>query len=212
MQCARPGPLGLPKLVLRLGNSARARSARTSGKSGHCLDYRPRSAQLTFTRLGGRDSPRQPCQNRVQTRRVGALGVSFERKQIPQIVENSKKCGELLEPLEGDGMRPREPRGFQGSIGFREILTITASWGICFRSTSSPSGSNRCSSDAVLAQLVAGCAFRINRSPQPGRRCRPARNKYNQRRGGLHKHLVHMPRGQICVSGFHKQRASASGY
>jgi len=35
------------------------------------------------------------------------LGLALSEKQIPQIVENSKKCGELLEPLERDGMRPR---------------------------------------------------------------------------------------------------------
>jgi hypothetical protein len=38
------------------------------------------------------------------------LGLALSEKQIPQIVENSKKCGELLEPLEGDGMRPRQVR------------------------------------------------------------------------------------------------------
>src|SRR5580658_6728626 len=38
------------------------------------------------------------------------LELALSEKQIPQIVENSKKCGELLEPLEGDGMRPRQVR------------------------------------------------------------------------------------------------------
>ena len=38
------------------------------------------------------------------------LGLALSEKQIPQIVENTKECGELLEPLEGDGMRPRQVR------------------------------------------------------------------------------------------------------
>jgi hypothetical protein len=52
--------------------------------------------------------------DRVKTvSKLGALehlGLALSEKQIPQIVENSKKCGELLEPLEGDGMRPRQVR------------------------------------------------------------------------------------------------------
>ena len=43
-------------------------------------------------------------------RALQLLGLALSEKQIPQIVENSKKCGELLEPLEGDGMRPRQVR------------------------------------------------------------------------------------------------------
>jgi hypothetical protein len=38
------------------------------------------------------------------------LGIASSEKQIPQIVENTKKCGELKDPLEGDGMRPRQVR------------------------------------------------------------------------------------------------------
>jgi len=38
------------------------------------------------------------------------LGLALSEKQIPQIVENIKKRGELLEPLEGDGMRPTQVR------------------------------------------------------------------------------------------------------
>ena len=38
------------------------------------------------------------------------LGLALSEKQIPQIVENTKKCGELKDPLEGDGMRPRQVR------------------------------------------------------------------------------------------------------
>jgi hypothetical protein len=38
------------------------------------------------------------------------LGLASSEKQVPQIVENTKKCGELLEPLEPDGMRPRQVR------------------------------------------------------------------------------------------------------
>ena len=33
------------------------------------------------------------------------LGLALSEKQIPKIVENTKKCRELLEPLERDGMR-----------------------------------------------------------------------------------------------------------
>src|SRR5471030_372533 len=42
--------------------------------------------------------------------------------------------------------------GSKGSIAFREFLTFTTIWGFCFRSKSNPGGSNRCSSDTVLAQ------------------------------------------------------------
>jgi hypothetical protein len=38
------------------------------------------------------------------------LGLALSEKQIPQIVENTKKCGELKESLEPDGMRPRQVR------------------------------------------------------------------------------------------------------
>jgi hypothetical protein len=38
------------------------------------------------------------------------LGLALSEKQIPQIVENTKKRGELEEPLEPDGMRPRQVR------------------------------------------------------------------------------------------------------
>jgi len=38
------------------------------------------------------------------------LGLALSEKQIPQIIENTKKCGELKEPLEPDGMRPRQVR------------------------------------------------------------------------------------------------------
>ena len=38
------------------------------------------------------------------------LGLGLSEKQIPQIVENTKKCGELMEPLEPDGIRPRQVR------------------------------------------------------------------------------------------------------
>ena len=63
-----------------------------------------------MTRRSGLDYP-----DRVKTvSKLGAvehLGLlALSEKQIPQIVENSKKCGELLEPLEGDGMRPRQVR------------------------------------------------------------------------------------------------------
>jgi hypothetical protein len=52
--------------------------------------------------------------DRVKTvSKLGALerlGLASSEKQIPQIVENIKKCGELKEPLEPDGMRPRQVR------------------------------------------------------------------------------------------------------
>ncbi len=38
------------------------------------------------------------------------LGLASSEKQIPQILENIKKSGELKEPLEPDGMRPRQVR------------------------------------------------------------------------------------------------------
>jgi hypothetical protein len=38
------------------------------------------------------------------------LGLALSKKQIPQIIENTKKCGESKEPLEPDGMRPRQVR------------------------------------------------------------------------------------------------------
>ena len=38
------------------------------------------------------------------------LGLALSEKQIPQIVENSKKYGELLEPLGGVRLRPRQVR------------------------------------------------------------------------------------------------------
>ena len=43
------------------------------------------------------------------------LGLALSEKQIPQIIENTKKCGELKEPLEPDGMRPRQ--GFARNSG-----------------------------------------------------------------------------------------------
>ena len=62
-----------------------------------------------MTRRSGLEYP-----DRVKTvSKLGALehlGLALSEEQIPQIVENSKKCGELLEPLEGDGMRPRQVR------------------------------------------------------------------------------------------------------
>jgi hypothetical protein len=61
------------------------------------------------SRPGGGDPP-----DRVKTvPKLGALeplGLASSEKQIPQIVENTKKCGELKDPLEGDGMRPRQMR------------------------------------------------------------------------------------------------------
>jgi len=41
---------------------------------------------------------------------VEVLGLALSEKQIPQIVEKTKKCGKLLEPLERDWMRPRQVR------------------------------------------------------------------------------------------------------
>jgi len=38
------------------------------------------------------------------------LGLALSEKQVPQIVENTKKCGELKDPLEGVWMRPRQVR------------------------------------------------------------------------------------------------------
>jgi hypothetical protein len=38
------------------------------------------------------------------------LGLALSEKQIPQIVETTKKCGELKDPLEGVWMRPRQVR------------------------------------------------------------------------------------------------------
>ena len=49
----------------------------------------------------------KPCQNSLC---LEPLGLALSEKQIPQIVENTKKRGELLEPLEADGMRPRQVR------------------------------------------------------------------------------------------------------
>jgi hypothetical protein len=43
-------------------------------------------------------------------RALELLGLALSEKQIPHIVENTKKCGELKEPLEPDGMRPRQVR------------------------------------------------------------------------------------------------------
>ena len=40
----------------------------------------------------------------------------------------------------------------KGSAAFREILTITAIWGICFRSNRNPVGLNRWSSGTILAR------------------------------------------------------------
>jgi hypothetical protein len=52
------------------------------------------------------------------------LGLALSEKQIPQIVENSKKYGELLEPLEGVRLRPRDRHGFQGLHTFSSIPNI----------------------------------------------------------------------------------------
>ena len=38
------------------------------------------------------------------------LGLGLSEKQAPQIVENTKRCGELKDPLEGVWMRPRQVR------------------------------------------------------------------------------------------------------
>lgn len=40
----------------------------------------------------------------------------------------------------------------KGSAAFRKILTITAIWGICFRSNRNPVGLNRWSPDTILAR------------------------------------------------------------
>jgi hypothetical protein len=38
------------------------------------------------------------------------LGMQSERKQIPQVVENIKRRRHAIEPLEGQGVRPRQVR------------------------------------------------------------------------------------------------------
>ena len=62
-----------------------------------------------MTKRSGIDYP-----DRVKTvSKLGALehlGLALSEKQIPQIVENSKKYGELLEALEGVRLRPRQVR------------------------------------------------------------------------------------------------------
>src|SRR5580692_4712340 len=67
------------------------------------------AAHFHVTRRSGLDYP-----DRVKTvSKLGALehlGLALSEKQIPQIVENTKKRGELEEPLEPDGMRPRQVR------------------------------------------------------------------------------------------------------
>jgi hypothetical protein len=110
MQCARPGPFGLPKLVLRLGTQLeRGRREPAESPDTVWIIGLDRRSSLSPDLAGGTHRA-----DRVKTvSKLGALehlGLALSEKQIPQIVENSKKCGELLEPLEGDGMRPRQVR------------------------------------------------------------------------------------------------------
>ena len=49
------------------------------------------------------------------------LGLALSEKQVPQIVENTKKCGELKDPLEGVWMRPRQVR-YQAALRPDNVL------------------------------------------------------------------------------------------
>ena len=109
----REGGLGLPKPVLRICNQLgrdrwNQQKVRTlSGLSASIHKSRPDASEgcSTISSIGF---------DRVKTvSKLGAverLGLASSEKQIPQIVENTKKCGELKEPLELDGMRPRQVR------------------------------------------------------------------------------------------------------
>ena len=55
------------------------------------------------------------------------LGLALSEKQVPQIVENTKKRGELKEPLEPDGMRPRQVR-YQAALRPDWRFTTIIAW------------------------------------------------------------------------------------
>ena len=99
--------------MLRLGNQ-RGRCRREPAESPDTVWIIGLDPQIEPRRFEGCSTIASIRFDRLKTvSKPGALerlGLASSEKQIPQITENIKKCGELREPLEPDGMRPRQVR------------------------------------------------------------------------------------------------------